>query len=83
MVLLELRLIVTIGPKLAERIKTKYEDDLLLYIYNKINILALYVDQYRKSSIKRRGAYSKLDFFDAVLNRGRRLFKKKSKNCGA
>ena len=29
---------------------------------------------YRKSSIKRRGAYSKLDFFDAALNRRRRLF---------
>ena len=31
-------------------------------------------NNYRKSSIKRRGAYSKLDFFDAALNRGRRLF---------
>ena len=29
---------------------------------------------YRKSSIKRRGAFSKLDFFSAALNRGRRLF---------
>ena len=32
-------------------------------------------NEYRKSSIKRRGAYSKLDFFDAALIRGRRLFK--------
>ena len=32
---------------------------------------------YRKFSIKRRGAYSKLDFFDATLNREQRLFKNK------
>ena len=31
--------------------------------------------KYRKSSIKRRSAYSKLDFFDAALNRGQCLFK--------
>ena len=40
--------------------------------YLKSNPFILLV--YRKSSIKRRGAYSKLDFLDAALNRGRRLF---------
>ena len=44
--------------------------DLHCFIYN----LNIYSFTYRKSSTKRRGAKSKLIFFSAVLNRGRRLF---------
>ena len=66
-----------IAKKRGEEKKMIFSIDIMFCFL--IDIYTLKILQvYRKSSIKRRGAYSILDYFTVALIRGRRLFE-----CGA